>query len=179
LIPAPLARQQHLHGWNRFWQLGHAHSRRSRIALAFVYGRVVRKIVGGAPSQRGFHREQPQASLFLPVRHTRQRDAKLQQGRGCPRAATAPRACRVRSSCRHGVESDCSGERRHRAPKRASRLRGAETPEGKAVAGALGPPSTSAPSDVHLGRLIVRSSEFAFQMSGSQRADGGSKIRVS
>jgi hypothetical protein len=47
------------------------------------------------------------------------------------------------------------------------------------VAGALGPPSTSAPSDVHLGRLIVRSSEFAFQMSGSQRADGGSKIRVS
>jgi hypothetical protein len=43
--------------------------------------RVVRKIVGGACDQGGFHREQPQALLFLPVRHGRQRDAKLQQGR--------------------------------------------------------------------------------------------------
>ena len=43
--------------------------------------RVVRKIVGGARDQCRFHREQPQAGLFLPVRHTRQRDAKLQQGR--------------------------------------------------------------------------------------------------
>ena len=43
--------------------------------------RVVRKIVGGARNQGRFHREQPQAGLFLPVRHARQRDAKLQQGR--------------------------------------------------------------------------------------------------
>src|ERR1700724_2016220 len=43
--------------------------------------RVVRKIMGGARNQGRLHREQPQAGLFLPVRHTRQRDAKLQQGR--------------------------------------------------------------------------------------------------
>ena len=43
--------------------------------------RVVRKIVGRARDQCRFHREQAQASFFLPVRHTRQRDAKLQQGR--------------------------------------------------------------------------------------------------
>src|ERR1019366_6389598 len=100
--------------------------------------RVVRKIVGGARNQGRLHREQPQAGLFLPVRHTRQRDAKLQPGRAMREFGDlVARARRPRSELAgHGPVAGMKRKRlfRRQAPARAEtrfQIRGTEAPEGR------------------------------------------------